>query len=590
MKRILVITGIIILGIGIGAYILSTKLDLVISTIKPTLVAQIKEKTGISLDFESLALKGLLSPVLTIKNFSADNPQMSIKGKELSSSLELRPLLQGILQIRSIDISSAKVDLKDTPKKIEPIKPKDDPKPSLPENISETKKTNEIKIDIESLNAKDISIFKDSNKIENLEIKSNVKIEQENVTLSKLKGAALINSEHKLFFNSSSLVYTDHKISTPSLEVKSDSGTVKLIGDLAFEGISNLAISSDSLKLEPLAKLVGLNTTGEISLNGVLEEVFTSGSIEVFLNNVAISHDLAQVSNANGKIKANLNDKIANIDLVDTKLALNSVPVSINGSGSLIDFKTPNIKKLDIHLAGGNVSITGDQTALTLNGRNLQIPTLLSLAKTTVPIKGELTQVSLNKFKIMHDNFAGTGSIFASSLSIPGFNLFGEVMGDLKDVPILKEVLYSNLPAKYHSALSEDSTEIKSLSTDLTGSGTAIKFSNIKSESTFFSVIGEGTLTPSKKDGDISLTMILPKDLSEYLVSKLKGGSGFLNSSGNLELAVFVTIRGGKSSVKVKTDKLLKGAAKEAALQALDKALSGKKGEKIRDFLGGLGF
>ncbi|GEM_PF-3668725 len=548
MKKVLIISGIIILiGLGVGTYILSTKLDLIFATIKPTLVSEIKNKTGVDLQFESLSLDGLFSPTLTVKNFSVKNPQAEINGELLKSSLELFPLLKGQIQVRSVEVSKTKIDLK------EANKTQNTPQTNQMTKTNEENKTESttspLGINIESFKASDLSITKGAHKVEKLEVTTNIALDSGVTTLSNLNGSALVQSENNLSFQSSELKYSKGKVSTPSLEIFSNGGVISIKGDYSLSDKSTLDIILKDLSLKNPA-----------------------------------------VSGLNGKVNLSQADKITKVNLSEVKLGFNSAPISLEGIVSVLDFKTPKIDKLNIEVAGGKVSLFGDQSELSLTGNRLQIPQLLPLAKSPLSLQGEITQLTLNKFRLFPNDFAGLGNLSVSSLSVPGFNLFGEVMGELKDVPILKEVLYANLPTQYQTALSEDSTKIKSLSLNFLGNGSAIKLSNIKADSTLFAVTGEGVITPSKKDGDINLTMSLPKDLSEYIVSKLKGGSGFLNSSGSLELFVTITMRDGKSSVKVKTDKLLRGALKEAAVQALDKALSGKKGEKIKDFLGGLGF
>lgn len=550
MKKALIITGIVILiGLGIGAYILSTKLDLIFATIKPTLVTEIKNKTGVDLQFESVALDGLLSPSLTVKNFSVKNPKAEINGEHLKSSLELFPLLKGQIQVTSIEIAKTNIDLKESEKAQSSSQANQMAKADKNNQINKDQ-SSALGVNIESFKASGLSITKGSHKAENIEISTNIALVNGETTLSNLKGSALVQSDNNINFESPELKYTNGKISTPGLELTSNGGVISIKGDY--------------------------------SLND-------KGNLDIILQNLSLKNP--PVSDLNGKVNITQEGNLTKVNLSQLSLGLNGAPVSLEGIASILDLKTPKIDKLNIEVAGGKISLFGDQSELSLTGSRLQIPPLIQLAKsTTAPLQGEISQLTLNKFRLFPNDYAGSGNFSASSLSIPGFNLFGEVMGELKDVPILKEVLYANLPAQYQAALSEESTKVKSLSMNFLGNGAQIKLSNIKADSTLFAVVGDGSVTPSNKDGDINLTMSLPKDLSEYIVSKLNGGQGFLNSSGSLELFVTITMRNGKSSVKVKTDKLLRGALKEAAVQALDKALSGKKGEKIKDFLGGLGF
>lgn len=586
MKRALIIVSVIIfIGLGIGFFILKSQLSGIFDSLKPTIISELKQKTGVNLQFEDITLAGLLSPHLSIKNFSVDNKQASVKGSEINAAIDLLPLLSGSVQINRVEISKTTVDLKEAQKIPSASEPVSAVRPS-----EEKSKSGGLNININSLKLTDVSVSKGQHKIEKINLSSNITLEGGTITLSNLKGSLLALGTNNIGFSSSNLAYKGDRISTSGVTITTESGDLLLKGELPLKDKGNINISSSSLNLAPLSKLAGFELLGAIGLDANLEKLPSDGNAKVSLNQIGLKHPKAEISGLTGEVKAIQAGSKTNFELNDVKLDLNSAPISLNGKGEVADFKTPKIEKLDMDVAGGKVSLFGSQQELSVSASRLQIPNLLTLAKSPAKLSGEVTQLTLNKFRAVPDDFNGTGEFLASSLSVPGFNLFGAVIGELKEVPLLKEVLYSSLPAQYQSALSEDSTKIDSLKVNFSGNGQAINLSEINAKSTLFTVIGGGSVVPSKKDGDIELTMILPKDLSEHIVKKLNGGSGLLNSSGSLELSVTIALRAGKPSVKVKTDKLLKGALKEAAGKALDKALSGKKGEKVKNILDGLGF
>lgn len=586
MKRALIIVSVIILiGLGIGFFILKSQLSGIFDSLKPTIVSELKQKTGVDLQFEDITLAGLLSPHLYIKNFSVDNKQASVKGSEINAAIDLLPLLSGSVQINSVEISQTTVDLKEAQKTHSASEPV-----SAVRTSEEKSKSGGLNINIDSLKLTDVSVSKGQHKIEKINLSSNITLEGGAITLSNLKGSLLALGTNNIGFSSANLAYKGDRISTSGVTITTESGDLLLKGELPLKDKGNINISSSSLNLAPLSKLAGFELLGAIGLDANLEKLPSDGNAKVSLNQIGLKHPKAEISGLTGEVKAIQAGSKTNFELNDVKLDLNSAPISLNGKGEVADFKTPKIEKLDMDVAGGKVSLFGSQQELSVSASRLQIPNLLTLAKSPAKLSGEVTQLTLNKFRAVPDDFNGTGEFLASSLSVPGFNLLGAVIGELKEVPLLKEVLYSSLPAQYQSALSEDSTKIDSLKVNFSGNGQAINLSEINAKSTLFTVIGGGSVVPSKKDGDIELTMILPKDLSEHIVKKLNGGSGLLNSSGSLELSVTIALRAGKPSVKVKTDKLLKGALKEAAGKALDKALSGKKGEKVKNILDGLGF
>lgn len=583
----MVVSVIILIGLGIGFFILKSQLSGIFNSLKPTIISELKQKTGVDLQFEDITLRGLLSPHLSIKNFSVDNKQASVKGSEINAAIDLLSLLSGSVQINSVEISRTKVNLKEAQKTPSASGPVSLPAVRASEGRS---KSGGLDININSLTLTDVSVFKGQQKIEKINLTSNISLEKGSITLSNLKGSLLALGTHNIGFSSSNLAYKGDRISTSGVTITTESGDLLLKGELSLKDKGNMNITSSSFNLAPLSKLAGFELLGTIGLDANLEKLPTDGNAKISLNQIGLNHPKAKISGLTGEVKAIQAGSKTNFELNDVRLDLNSAPISLNGKGEVTDFKTPNIEKLDMDVAGGKVSLFGSQQELSLSASRLQIPNLLTLTKYPAKLSGEVTHFTLNKFRVVLDDFNGIGEFLASSLSIPSFNLFGAVIGDLKEDPLLKEVLYSSLPAQYHSALSEDSTKIDSLKVNFSGSGQTIGLSAINAQSKLFSVTGGGSIVPSNKDGDIELTMILPKDLSEHIVKKLNGGSGLLNSSGSLELSITITLRAGKPSVKVKKDKLLKGALKEVAGNALDKALSGKRGEKVKNILKGLGF
>ena len=291
----------------------------------------------------------------------------------------------------------------------------------------------------------------------------------------------------------------------------------------------------------------------ELSSDGKPSKVSTTSLAKLTANNSALNLEL----NPDYTQEA--------VKIKESKLACCGGALVFNGALGLVDQKLFNISA---------------------QGKSLSIE---SLSQTLAPssniaMTGQLDVINSKSEGSLLDpkqSLTNSTKLNITKGSIKGFNLLGQTLGSIKNIPGLSDALFAYAPDKFKPLLTSDSTAFDSLSLDLSIKNQTISINTITLNHSLYSISGKGSATFAGTF-NINTQMKVSPTLTTDMVTKQQNLKLLLDESGYMVFPVIVKKDTGSVVVLPDTSELVQRAAKNTAKEATKKAL-----EKAVPNLGG---
>lgn len=523
--RIVLLLVVIVAGTFLYA---AYRLNDIAAALKPKIIETVKAATGGEFNFGDLSVHAFPSPHIELQKVSLSLPQgIKANSESIATSIKLGSILSGNIEVSSISVQNGSGSYS---------------KEGLPKPIN----------------------------FEELSLDTSAKLSTTGALIDKLTANAKILSSVPVSVKGSDINFNlgTKEVSLGGMTITTPSGDIVVSGS-ASPSNSNLTFNGKKLSIKEL--------------------IHSAAAFSPAASALPLGGELTFGGSAKG-LPPTVDSK------VNTDLTFNGEPVSISAK-SILKANVLDVSELELSIAKGiingnaSANLNSLSVVTSLKGGGVELSELIKLGSSPVPLTGKVSSFILKDFgaNSLLNDFSGSGTVSAQTITIPGVNLFGRVADQIRAIPGVSEMFFQGLSPAAQAAISANATELSSAEFGFVGSGNSIAISKIEGISALFSISGSGVVIPATKSGNISINMFLSEELSAALTRKLKGGTGFMEN-GKIKIPIDISFSPAGAKVTPKMDGLLKGAVLEAGKQLLNKALSGdSKGAK--DLLGGiLGF
>lgn len=531
--------------------------------------------------------------------------------------LRLMPLLKRSLEISKLSIKEPSIVLlKDKGGmrvsglgKLEPQKQQRPPSPAPPQEKKGAAGPGPaaLKLNLQNIQVENASItLKDLDaqteyKITRLYLDSAVELEGKNIRVSNLKVRATALEKAELEIRAGQATLLGSHFSAEPVVISAHGSSINLRASYDLEAKKgHVTVESPGINLAGFEVLYPPNIR-ELSLRGGLKPALNinlgpadsfdaKGSMEIL--DIALKVPKYSISGLKGTMAIKANPQAQVIHTKDLRLKLNNQPVEAAFNG-LFDAKRADMENLVLALFGGrlegslSVTLTDEKPfGLDLTAKELDLEQALSTLAPDAPqmISGTLKTMQLKTSgslaKDIPQSLKGTANIQMGPGALKGFNLAGDVLKAVNNIPFLSGALYDAVPAGEKADLDSNDTAIKSLSADLAFAGGIINVNDLKLISSIFSLEAQGKVG-FDSSLDLASTIFFDRDFSAKLASKAKELNKLLDADGSLVIPLVLKGRPPKLLVLPNVQKLLQLGAQKAvqdkAADLVEGLLGGKK-------------
>ncbi len=552
------------------------------------------KEQGLSLQnfYLNLKLLPLLAKRLEITRLSVENPSLTIV-KDKSG-----------IRIVGLPAPQAKQPVQD--KKTKPEAPTT--------HLQKSAKASGLKLalnDIEIIGAN--ITFKDEieqkeYRAKNIDFATKVSLEGQDITVSNLNLAGNLLDKLDVQLKTPLLSFKSNILKTEEIAVSALGNTVKM--GITFDAVATsgqASLLSDGIDLASFETLAP--DLKKLSLKGNLRPLLSASILSptawstkgnIGLAGVGLISGLLTISNLNGDLGVSASAAMQSISSGNISFDLNGKPVQAGFSASLKDNQI-GLNNIELKLFSGRInsdfSLLLDQAkpfsvALDISGIRVE-EALSTLNPTSEPkISGNLVSLKADVSGKLSDNIPNTiigkSSIQLKDGSLKGMNLAGAILKEVKDIPLISGALYAAVPPADRPLLDSPDTPINNLTGNLSISQGSIRTSDLKMESSIFSLEAQGSVG-FDSSLDLNATIYFSKDFSTRLCLSNSNLKNLLDKDSRLVFPLTLKGKAPHLLIVPNITKLLETGAGRAlqkkAGETLDKVLKGK-GRKLGKILG----
>ena len=603
-----------------------------IAKYKPDLEQTLSRTLGAQVSFKGLEARLLSSKPrlrlleLRVSGVSGPAQEPPFTLRNVSLHLKLLPLLRKNLEITELSIQAPQVTLikdqsgvhlsglpqkekteqESTPPALQPT-PKEASEPKQAQALGLNLNLQRIEIQEAVVVLKDTESKTDYT-ISRLFVETGLSLAAGSIAVHNLKLSADALGKVKLTIAAPLITLIDDELRTDAVLIKAADSTLSLSASYNLKTQSgSVNINGQELKLAglgpffpPAVKELGLRGSLKPTLKADLgPQGLNSAQGAVELMNLALNPKNVSISGLNGALKFSSTPELQTVHTASLDLLLNNQPLKV-ASAAVLHGKTLELNDLALGAFGGaikgtvRVSLEGDKTfAADLEASRLSIEQMLSAL---APAKAAIMAGTLEALRVkaegasnnLPSSLRGTAYLAVKEGTLKGFNLAGDVLRAVNNIPFLAGALYNAVPAAELGAVDSNDTAVKSLTGNFSFANATISTRDLEAVSAVFSLAADGNLG-FDSSLDLYTTIYFNKNFSTALAAQSKALQNILDTDGRLVIPL--TLKGTPPKVIVlpNIEKLLEVGAKKAIQQKAGDLVQGILGGKQKGSTKGLG-